>query len=154
MISPPTPRMEREMKLFSQTRVGALALDHRVVLAPLTRMRTQAGNVPGDLTVESDESDVSSKDIRRVFNGTIIVAGGFTRDSAGQIVLDGHADLVAFGRMFLANPDLPERLRTGQPLNRQDRSTFYGGDGRGYTDYPFALSQENQASERLQAAHA
>jgi N-ethylmaleimide reductase len=84
----------------------------------------------------SDEG-VSSKDVRRIFNGTIVAAGGFTRESAEQIVADGHADLVAFGRTFLANPDLPERLRTGAPLNRYDRTTFYGGDERGYIDYPF-----------------
>jgi len=80
-------------------------------------------------------SDVSSRDIRRFFRGTIVAAGGFTRESAEQIIRDGHADLVAFGRMFISNPDLPERLRTGAPLARYDRSTFYGGDARGYTDY-------------------
>ena len=98
---------------------------------------------------EADESDVSSKDIRRTYKGTLVAAGGFTRESAEQIVLDGHADLVAFGRMFLANPDLPERLRTGMPLNRHDRSTFYGGDARGYIDYPFATRQVSmrQAAE-------
>ena len=46
--------------------------------------------------------------------------------------------LVAFGRHFISNPDLPERLRHGLPLNRYDRSTFYGGDARGYIDYPAA----------------
>jgi len=45
---------------------------------------------------------------------------------------------VAFRRSFIANPDLPERLRLGLPLNPYDRATFYGGDARGYTDYPFA----------------
>jgi N-ethylmaleimide reductase len=43
---------------------------------------------------------------------------------------------VAFGRLFIANPDLPERIRRGASLNRYDRTTFYGGDARGYTDYP------------------
>jgi N-ethylmaleimide reductase len=85
--------------------------------------------------VDASESDFSSKDARRLFKGTIVAAGGFTPESAEQIIQDGHADLVAFGRMFISNPDLPERLRTGAPLNRYDRSTFYGGDARGYTDY-------------------
>jgi N-ethylmaleimide reductase len=89
---------------------------------------------------ETNDSDVSSKDMRRHFAGTLLAAGGFSRESAEQIVADGHADLVAFGRLFIANPDLPERLRTGSPLNRYDRSTFYGGDARGYTDYPFHAS--------------
>jgi N-ethylmaleimide reductase len=86
--------------------------------------------------VDSNESDFSSKDARRLFKGPIIAAGGFTRESAEQILVDGHADLVAFGRLFVSNPDLPERLRTGAPLARYDRSTFYGGDARGYSDYP------------------
>ena len=85
----------------------------------------------------ASDKDVSSKDLRRIFNGTIVAAGGFTRESAEQIVAEGHADLVAFGRMFIANPDLPGRLRAGAPLNRYDRTTFYGGDERGYIDYPF-----------------
>ena len=54
------------------------------------------------------------------------------------IVASGNADLVAFGRHFISNPDLPERVRRDVPLNRYDRSTFYGGDARGYTDYPTA----------------
>jgi N-ethylmaleimide reductase len=85
----------------------------------------------------ASDKDVSSKDLRRIFNGTIVAAGGFTRESAEQIVAEGYADLVAFGRMFIANPDLPERLRAGALLNRYDRTTFYGGDERGYIDYPF-----------------
>ncbi len=90
-------------------------------------------------TVEwgTSASDVTSKDLRRIYKGALIVAGGFTGASAEQIVVDGDADLVALGRMFISNPDLPERLRTGKPLTRYDRSTFYGGDARGYTDYAF-----------------
>lgn len=91
--------------------------------------------IRGIVEKETTDVDVSSKDIRRIYKGTIIAAGGFTGESAEQIVVDGHADLVAFGRMFISNPDLPERLRTGASLNRYDRSTFYGGDARGYTDY-------------------
>ncbi|WP_109479862.1 alkene reductase [Paraburkholderia sp. C35] len=94
---------------------------------------------------ETTESDVTSKDMRRIFRGRIIAAGGFTGESAEQIIVDGHADLVAFGRMFISNPDLPERLRTGKPLDRYDRSTFYGGDGRGYTDYAFHAEARTEA---------
>jgi N-ethylmaleimide reductase len=97
--------------------------------------------IRGIVEKETTDADVSSKDIRRIYKGTIIAAGGFTGESAEQIVVDGHADLVAFGRMFISNPDLPERLRTGAPLNRYDRETFYGGDARGYTDYQ-SLSEE------------
>ncbi|MFD3683783.1 alkene reductase [Nocardiopsis sp. NPDC058631] len=53
-----------------------------------------------------------------------------------DLVRDGTADLVSYGALFLANPDLPARLAAGEPLNQPDRATFYGGDARGYTDYP------------------
>lgn len=57
------------------------------------------------------------------------------QDSLG-LVEDGTADLIAFGALFLANPDLPHRLAEGGPFNTPDKATFYGGDHRGYTDYP------------------
>ena len=79
---------------------------------------------------------VATTTLRRIFNGPIIAAGGFDRASADAIIAAGDADLVAFGRAFIANPDLPERLRLDLPLNAYDRSTFYGGDHRGYVDYP------------------
>lgn len=91
--------------------------------------------IRGIVEQATQEGDVTSKDIRRIYRGTIIAAGGFTGDSAEQIIADGHADMVAFGRMFISNPDLPHRLRNGSPLTPYDRSTFYGGDARGYTDY-------------------
>ena len=80
---------------------------------------------------------VAAHDLRPLFKRTIIAAGGFTGASAEAILHSGDADLVAFGRDFLANPDLPERLRRNLPLNAYDRATFYGGDARGYNDYPF-----------------
>jgi N-ethylmaleimide reductase len=79
---------------------------------------------------------VAAHQLRRIFKGPIIAAGGFERESAEEIVERGDADLVAFGRHFAANPDLVERLWRDFPLNSHDRSTFYGGDERGYTDYP------------------
>ncbi|QPF91032.1 alkene reductase [Bradyrhizobium commune] len=80
---------------------------------------------------------VAAHQLRRVFKGPIIAAGGFERDSAEAIVDTGDADLVAFGRHFAANPDLVQRLRRNLPLNPHDRDTFYGGGERGYTDYQF-----------------
>ena len=65
-----------------------------------------------------------------------IVNNGYTRDMALQAVASGHADMVAFGRDFISNPDLVERLRQGAPLNAWQRETFYGGGAEGYTDYP------------------
>ena len=73
---------------------------------------------------------------RPLWPGVLTTAGGFTPATGAAIVADGHADAVAFGRLFIANPDLPERIRSGAALNPYDRSTFYGGDRAGYTDYP------------------
>jgi N-ethylmaleimide reductase len=84
-----------------------------------------------------DQAPVASQLMRQHYPGTIIVAGGFDGASAQAILDSGDADLVAFGRHFIANPDLPERLRRNLPLNPYDRDTFYGGTQLGYTDYPF-----------------
>jgi N-ethylmaleimide reductase len=82
----------------------------------------------------------SVEQARRRFQGMLVVNAGFGEefDLAGgdRLVADGQADVVAFGRRFLANPDLPRRLREGAAFNPADRATFYGGDERGYTDYP------------------
>jgi N-ethylmaleimide reductase len=74
--------------------------------------------------------------LRKLFTGPLIINGGFDRDTALSSLENREADLVAFGVPFLANPDLPARLRGATPLNSPDRATFYGGDARGYTDYP------------------
>lgn len=76
-------------------------------------------------------------DFRPLYSGTLIANGGYDRDKGDAAIASGNADLVSFGVLFLANPDLPERLRLNAPLNQADRNTFYGGDERGYTDYPF-----------------
>ncbi|HCL85447.1 MAG TPA: alkene reductase [Comamonadaceae bacterium] len=68
--------------------------------------------------------------------GAWIVNNGYDGEMAAQAVASGRADAVAFGRAFISNPDLVERLRTGAPLNEWDRTTFYGGGEHGYTDYP------------------
>jgi N-ethylmaleimide reductase len=74
--------------------------------------------------------------LRSLFEGPVIAAGGFNANGADAIMTKGDADLVAFGRHFLANPDLPDRLRRDLPLNPYDRNTFYYGGEKGYTDYP------------------
>lgn len=74
---------------------------------------------------------------RAEFSGTLISNAGFTAETAEQILASGVADLVAFGAPLLATPDFVERLAEGAPLNTPDRASFYGGDDRGYTDYPF-----------------
>jgi N-ethylmaleimide reductase len=80
--------------------------------------------------------------IRSAFRGPLMLAGGFTRDTAEEWLDADRADLIAFGRAFIANPDLPERFRQCALLNEPDPRTFYGGGERGYTDYP-SLEQEH-----------
>jgi N-ethylmaleimide reductase len=74
--------------------------------------------------------------MRERYRGTLIIAGGFDHDTAEGWLQQGKADLIAFGRKFLANPDLPERFRSGASLNADDPTTYYGGGAKGYTDYP------------------
>lgn len=78
--------------------------------------------------------------MRQRFDGPFILAGGFDRASAEAAIAEHRADLVAFGRPFLANPDLVARLRAGAELNAPDMSTFYTADAKGYTDYPLMAS--------------
>lgn len=73
---------------------------------------------------------------RPLFQGPLIASGGFTAETTEQALTAGTADLIALGRAFIANPDLPKRLKLGAPLNAPDKSTFYGGAEHGYTDYP------------------
>lgn len=74
--------------------------------------------------------------LREAFRGTLIANDGYDRASADAAITAGHTDLVSFGRLFVANPDLPRRLEQGAPLQEPDPSTFYGGTHEGYTDYP------------------
>jgi N-ethylmaleimide reductase len=73
---------------------------------------------------------------RPLWTGVLIAAGGFVGDTAESAIAAGHADAIAFGRYFISNPDLPGRLRHGFPLTPYHRPTFYGGEEKGYTDYP------------------
>ena len=75
--------------------------------------------------------------IRAAFDNTIIAAGGYTAEKAEKNVKAGFIDAVAFGRDYIANPDLAERIHQGASLNEQHPATFYGGGTEGYTDYPF-----------------
>ena len=74
--------------------------------------------------------------LRRRFGGAYIANNGYTPELAEKTLAANKADLIAFGKPFIANPDLVERLKRGAPLNEPDKATFYGGGARGYTDYP------------------
>jgi N-ethylmaleimide reductase len=84
-----------------------------------------------------DERAVCATELLRPeFKGTLISTGGYTVESAEHALEKGKADLIGFGRLFIANPDLPERIRTGAPLNEPQVETFYSPGDQGYTDYP------------------
>ena len=97
--------------------------------------------IKGNKLIAEGQAPVASERLRKIYQGKIIAAGGFEPETAEAIVAKGDADLVTFGRYFISNPDLPERIKLGLPLNTYDRDTFYTFDARGYTDYPFYREQ-------------
>lgn len=140
-----------------------------VRLAPLTTLQGAVDDTPqatylaaahllGELGVgylhiaEADWEDAPvmpvafKQALRLIYPGTLIYAGKYTAERAGQALAEGWADLIGFGRPFIANPDLPERLRTGAALNAPDRATYFGGGAVGFTDYP-TLEEAMEAVE-------
>ncbi|OKS88112.1 alkene reductase [Mucilaginibacter polytrichastri] len=85
---------------------------------------------------------IAAEHLRKIFKNAIISVGGYEFETAKEVIEKGDADLVAFGRHFISNPDLVRRFAEGLPLNDYDRNSFYGGDARGYTDYPFYNREE------------
>ncbi|PTX55914.1 N-ethylmaleimide reductase [Litoreibacter ponti] len=92
-------------------------------------------NFPGNERSE-EEIEMLAR-LRGHYDGFFMTNGGFDATSAADFIERGDAQAVAFGRAFIANPDLPERFQLGAELNEPDQDTFYGGDETGYTDYPF-----------------
>ena len=96
-----------------------------------------------DFSDDSKPLDLNAPDasanMKNFFDGPLISAGGYgyAPETARQAIAEQRADAIAFGRIFISNPDLPKRLEIGAELNKYDRSTFYGGGAEGYTDYPF-----------------
>lgn len=95
--------------------------------------------------MEANEVDLSTREVinpvtpyfRQIFPGTLITNGGYDHAKGNHILSQGDADLVSFGKLFIANPDLPKRFQLNAELNTPDPKTFYGPDAMGYTDYPF-----------------
>jgi N-ethylmaleimide reductase len=95
--------------------------------------------------MEPNEVDLATRDVlqsvtslfRPIFKGTLITNGGYDQEKGNAILASGAADLVSFGKLFIANPDLPKRFELKAPLNAPDPKTFYAPDEKGYTDYPF-----------------
>ena len=82
------------------------------------------------------ESRVDYRQIRDNFDGCYMANCGYDKARAQSAIASGAADMVSFGQLFLANPDLVQRFKTDAELNTPDQDTFYGGDEKGYTDYP------------------
>ncbi|KAL0364986.1 UNVERIFIED_CONTAM: 12-oxophytodienoate reductase 1 [Sesamum angustifolium] len=94
----------------------------------------------GGTVLQGPEDEIPHRllPMRKAFKNTFIAADGYNRSKGNRAIADNYADLIAFGRWFLANPDLPRRFELDAPLNKYDRSTFYTSDPVvGYTDYPF-----------------
>ncbi len=95
--------------------------------------------------MEPNEVDLKNRDVmnpvtpyyRQIYQGTLITNGGYDNLKGDRILASGDADLVSFGKLFLANPDLPKRFQLNAQLNTPDPKTFYAPDAKGYTDYPF-----------------
>jgi N-ethylmaleimide reductase len=84
--------------------------------------------------------------LRKRFSGAYVANNGYDFELASEVLAANEADLIAFGKPFIANPDLVERLKRGAPLNEPDKATFYGGGAKGYTDYP-ALNEALDAAQ-------
>jgi N-ethylmaleimide reductase len=97
-----------------------------------------------------DLPDAFRRDVRRTFSGRIIYAGRYTAERGSRLIDANLADLIAFGRPFIANPDLPARIANGWPLNPLNPATIYGGAEKGLTDYPvYSESQFSATNEVL-----
>lgn len=88
-----------------------------------------------DLGLSPEITEDFMKRLKETFTGTFIIGGGLTPDSAQQALTNGKTDLAAFGRSFLANPDLPDRVAEKAELNKPDATTYYTPGSKGYTDY-------------------
>ncbi|WP_198585950.1 alkene reductase [Pararhizobium haloflavum] len=89
-------------------------------------------------TAGDEKGEALIRTLRSDWTGFYIANGEYDAERSAEAIRSGHADAVSVGKAFIANPDLPERFRTGAALNPQDKDTFYGGGAEGYTDYPFA----------------
>ena len=120
------------MKLFTHLieKLNPLNLSYLHLIEPRA---TSAGG--SDHIAEDAPS--TGKLFRKLFKGKVVLAGGFDKASAIAAIEQGEADAVAFGRIFISNPDLPKRFEHDLPLTPYDRATFYGGAEKGYTDYSF-----------------
>lgn len=91
---------------------------------------------PSEADLRHGGTPIPTREFRPLYQGTLMVNWDYDKDKGNAAIAAGDADLVSYGKLFIANPDLPKRFRLNAPLNEPDPTTFYGGDERGYTDYP------------------
>jgi N-ethylmaleimide reductase len=84
----------------------------------------------------NEDAPITSELFRKAYQGKFITAGGYDQAMGERVLEEGMADAVAYGRLYISNPDLAERFEKNAPLNPYNRATFYGGNEVGYTDYP------------------
>lgn len=123
---------------------------HRHVIASLNQynlayLHLVEPQIAGATTAEAAPDAVPTAWLSTFFEGPVIATGGHDLQSARQLLAEGTSDLVGFGRPFISNPDLPERLRRGAPLSPADRSLFYTGDADGYISYPSLADEQSWA---------
>jgi len=94
---------------------------------------------------EHEGADWIGPQLKKIFGGVFIANEKFTKETAEAAINSGRADAVAFGQLFIANPDLPERFKLSAPLNAPDPATFYAQGPKGYTDYPYLERAETEA---------
>ncbi len=110
------------------TYIEAIKLLNQAGIAYLSLAEADWDNAP-------DLPDTFYQAVRDNFTGTVMYAGKYSPEKALRVLEQGHGDIFGFGRPFIANPDLPERIRNDWPLNTVDPATMYGGTDKGYTDY-------------------
>jgi N-ethylmaleimide reductase len=112
-----------------ETYIEAIKVLNKIGIAYLSLAEADWDNAP-------DLPDAFYHDVRDTFDGVVMYAGKYTPEKALKILNDGNGDIFGFGRPFIANPDLPTRIRNAWPLNNVDPTSMYGGTDKGYTDYP------------------
>ncbi|CAI3794601.1 N-ethylmaleimide reductase [Pseudomonas sp. MM221] len=112
-----------------QTYIEAVKILEEVGIAYLSLAEADWENAP-------ELPETFREAVRKTFSGKIIYAGKYTAERGNRVIKAGWGDLIAFGRPFIANPDLPARIANNWPLNPVDPSSMYGGTDKGYTDYP------------------
>jgi N-ethylmaleimide reductase len=126
-----------------QTYIEAIKVLEEAGIAYLSIAEADWDNAP-------DLPEEFRRDVRRTFSGRIIYAGRYTGQRGLRLVEAGLADLIAMGRAFIANPDLPKRIANGWPLNALNPATVYGGAEEGFTDYPeYSRSDSDNAKAML-----